>query len=253
MNLILLEKQELLDSTVRLADRRAEHLVHVLGVQPGDCLRVGVIDGPMGQGEVKAVTRRHPFQVEIGVRFPPGGEERPAERPFIDLLLALPRPIMLRRIFSQATALGVGTLFLTNARRVEKSFWHATLLNEEEYRPHLLQGLEQAVDTMVPEVSIHKGFKPFIKEFLPSRLGHYSHLLIAHPDRPASLKEVMVGKPERVLVAIGPEGGWIDYEMDKFAECGFTAFSLGKRILKVDTAVVAIHARIAERRDDFKP
>jgi RsmE family RNA methyltransferase len=251
MNIILLEKQEIKNSAVLLTDRRAGHLVKVLQVKPGDSVRVGIIDGPMGNGAVLAVNSRYPFQVELEVQFPEKNAEKPAEKPFIDLLLALPRPIMLRRIFSQAAALGVGTIFITTAQRVEKSFWNATLLNEEEYRPHLLLGLEQAVDTMVPDVHIHERFKPFIEDILPERIQSYSHLLIAHPGSLATLKNVIVERPERVLLAIGPEGGWIDYEMDRFAECGFTTFSLGKRILKVDTAVVAIHGRISERREDF--
>lgn len=251
MNIILLEKQEIQNSAVLLTDRRAGHLVKVLQVKPGDSVRVGIIDGPMGSGAILAVHSRYPFQVELTVQFPQETEEKPAEKPFIDLLLALPRPIMLKRIFSQAAALGVGTIFITNAQRVEKSFWNATLLNEEEYRPLLLQGLEQAVDTMVPDVHIHQRFKPFIEDILPQRRKDYSHLLIAHPGSLTTLKHVVVERPERVLLAVGPEGGWIDYELDRLAECGFTAFSLGKRILKVDTAMVAIHGRISERRDDF--
>src|SRR5665647_254682 len=150
MNIILLEKQEVQGTRVLLTDRRAKHLIKVLQVQAGDMVRIGIIDGPKGRGRIAALCGKYPFQVELEVEF----AEEMAEKPPIDLLLALPRPIMLRRIFSQAAALGVGTIFITNAQRVEKSFWSATLLNEEEYRSHLLQGLEQAVDTRVPEVSV---------------------------------------------------------------------------------------------------
>jgi RsmE family RNA methyltransferase len=247
MNIILLEKQEIQGSRVLLTDRRAKHLIKVLQVKSGDTVRLGIIDGPRGGGRVVAFCNKYPFQVELEVQFT---EELP-ERPPIDLLLALPRPIMLRRIFSQAAALGVGAIFITHAQRVEKSFWNATLLNEEEYRPHLLQGLEQAVDTRVPEVFIYERFKPFVEDVLPSKIRAYSHLLIAHPGSSATLKSVIHEKPERILLAIGPEGGWIDYEMDRFAECGFASFSLGERILKVDTAVVAIHGRLSERSESF--
>ncbi len=247
MNIILIENQEIQGGRVLLIDRRAKHLIKVLQVQPGDTVRVGIIDGPKGCGKVVAICARFPFQVELEVEF----SADMAEKPPIDLLLALPRPIMLRRIFSQAAALGVGTIFITNAQRVEKSFWSATLLNEEEYRPHLLQGLEQAVDTRVPEVSIYERFKPFVEDVLPGRIAQYSHLLIAHPDAPGTLKTVITERPGRILLAVGPEGGWIDYEIDRFAECGFTAFSMGERILKVDTAVVALHGRLSERRESF--
>lgn len=246
MNIILLEKHEVQGTRVVLTDRRAKHLIKVLQVKLGDTVRIGIIDGPKGRGRVAALCSRYPFQVELEVEF----SEEMAGKPSIDLLLALPRPIMLRRIFSQAAALGVGTIFITNAQRVEKSFWSATLLNEEEYRPHLLQGLEQAVDTRMPEVFVFERFKPFIEDVLPERRG-YSHLLIAHPGSPATLKSVMAERPQRILLAVGPEGGWIDYEIDRFAECGFKSFSMGERILKVDTAVVALHGRLSERRESF--
>jgi len=247
MNIILIEKQEIQGARVLLADRRAKHLIKVLQVQPGDTVRIGIIGGPKGCGKVVALAVRFPFQVELEVEF---AADMP-EKPPIDLLLALPRPIMLRRIFSQAAALGVGTIFIINAQRVEKSFWSATLLNEEEYRPHLLQGLEQAVDTRVPEVSVYERFNPFIEDVLPGRMEGYSHLLIAHPNGPSTLKTVITEKPGRILLAVGPEGGWIDYEIDKFTKCGFAAFSMGERILKVDTAVVALHGRLSERRESF--
>lgn len=247
MNIILVEKQEVQGTRLLLTDRRAKHLIKVLQVQPGDMVRVGIIDGPKGRGRVVALFAKYPFEVELEVEF----AEEMAGKPPLDLLLALPRPIMLRRIFSQAAALGVGTIFITNAQRVEKSFWSATLLNEEEYRPHLLQGLEQAVDTRVPEVCVYERFKPFIEDVLPERMKEYSHLLIAHPGSQATLKNVIIERPERILLAVGPEGGWIDYEIDRFAECGFKSFSMGERILKVDTAVVALHGRLSERRESF--
>jgi RsmE family RNA methyltransferase len=51
--------------------------------------------------------------------------------------------------------------------------------------------------------------------------------------------------PQRpICLAIGPEGGWNDYEVDRFIQAGFRAFSMGERILQVDTAVVALLAQI---------
>ncbi|MEK6202085.1 MAG: 16S rRNA (uracil(1498)-N(3))-methyltransferase [Desulfobulbaceae bacterium] len=247
MNIILVEKLEIQGGRVLLTDRRAKHLIKVLHVQSGDTVRVGIIDGPKGRGKVAALCAKYPFQVELEVQF----AEEMAEKPPIDLLLALPRPIMLKRIFSQAAALGVGTIFITHAQRVEKSFWSATLLNEEEYRPHLLQGLEQAVDTRVPEISVHERFKPLVEDVLPEKIKEYSHLLIAHPGSTATLRTLIPERPGRILLAVGPEGGWIDYEIDRFAECGFKSFSMGERILKVDTAVVALHGRLSERRESL--
>jgi len=247
MNIILVDKLEIQGGRVLLVDRRAKHLIKVLQVQAGDTVRVGIIDGPKGRGKVAALCAKYPFQVELEVQF----AEEMAGKPPVDLLLALPRPIMLKRIFSQAAALGVGTIFITHAQRVEKSFWSATLLNEEEYRPHLLQGLEQAVDTRVPEVSVHERFKSLVEDVLPEKIKEYSHLLIAHPGSPATLKTLIPERPGRILLAVGPEGGWIDSEINRFVECGFKSFSIGERILKVDTAVVALHGRLSERRESL--
>jgi len=246
MNIILLEAEEANSQTVVLADRRAEHIIRVLGVKVGDNLRVGVINGSEGTGTVLSIAKKRPYTVELAVKLT--AKVRP--EPAIDLLLALPRPIMLKRIFSQATALGVGRFYLIHARRVEKSYWSGSILKEDQTRFQLLQGLEQAVDTRIPDVEIHRRFKPFVEDQLPLIKDIYSHLLVAHPEAGATLLQSMSGKPvSRVLLAIGPEGGWIDYEINKLSEQGFLSFTIGNRILKVDTAVVALHSRITQVRE----
>jgi RsmE family RNA methyltransferase len=158
---------------------------------------------------------------------------------------------MLKRILSQVTALGVGTIHLVNANRVEKSFWEAGILQPEEYHSHLLQGLEQAVDTRVPDLQLHRQFKPFIEDFFPTVAGKYRHLLVADPAGARRLGEVIDSDSHdgRIALAVGPEGGWVDYEVKKFQEQGFSCCTLGERILKVDTAVVALHARISALRE----
>lgn len=177
MNIILIEKKEVFGNRVVLTDYRAKHIVKILKSEVGDCLRMGVLDGYSGEATVTAVQRKFPFVVELslGLNNPPGPP------PAIDLLLALPRPIMLKRILSQVTALGIGTIYLVNANRVEKSFWDAGLLEEKEYRPHLIHGLEQAVDTRLPNIENYRHFRPFVEDVLPRLASQYSHLLLAHP------------------------------------------------------------------------
>ncbi len=243
MNIILIDKKELSENRVVLTDYRAKHIVKILKSEIGDCLRLGVINGDIGEATVTAVQRKFPFLVELSVELV--AEATP--RPVVDLLLALPRPIMLRRVLSQVTALGVGTIYLVNANRVEKSFWDAGLLEEKEYRPHLIHGLEQAVDTLLPNIRIHRRFRPFVEDVLPHLASQYSHLLLAHPLEEKKLSHCLDNcSTERVLYAVGPEGGWVDFEVEKLLAAGMQSFSLGARILKVDTAVVAIHSRISQ-------
>jgi len=245
MNIILAEAGEVFGHRLTLTDHRAKHIVKVLRAEAGDCVRVGLINGAMGTGTLAAITKKYPFSVVLDLKL----SEPPRSQPDLDLILALPRPIMLKRILSQVTALGVGTIHLINANRVEKSFWEAGILQPEEYNEHLLHGLEQAVDTRLPDVQFHPQFKPFIEDIFPSLAEKYRHCILAHPTGAERLGQVIAGKSGPIALAVGPEGGWVDFEVKKFQDQGFCCCSIGERILKVDTAVIALHARISALRE----
>ncbi len=238
MNILLFDQSELQDNQLILNDRRAEHIRKILRAGCGDQLKAGQINGPIGRATIQEIDKKRIIlQVELN------GPLRP--RPVTSLILALPRPIMLKRILSQATTLGVSNIYLINSRRVEKSFFHASLLEENNMLPHLLHGLEQAGDTWLPEVSIHQRFKPFIEDLLPEISENSPARLVAHPEATSFLPELIkIPLQQKVLLAIGPEGGWIDYEIDKFKEQGFQPFTLGPRILRVDTAVISLLAQL---------
>ncbi len=237
MNLILIEPKEAQSGQVRLTGRRAEHLRKILKVQPGDTVRVGIIGGLMGTGTIDAISRN---EVLLQVRV----ESPPPTKLGLSLILALPRPIMLKRVLAQAAALGVNHLFLINASRVEKSFFEASPIKDGDFSPYLQNGLEQAIDTIAPTVSVHQRFKPFVEDVVPGLA--VGRKLIAHPEGAKGLATFAASAktPGSILLAIGPEGGWVDYEITKFTEAGFQPFSLGPRILRVDTAVPAIIAQI---------
>lgn len=243
MNIILASSGEITAGRIRLTDHRAEHIIKVLRSRPGDIVRFGIINGGRGKAKILELKRKFPFSVDLQVDIL---EDIDRISP-IDLVLALPRPIMLKRVLSQVTAMGVGTIHLIQANRVEKSFWGSSIVSGEEFLPYLLQGLEQAVATRVPKVVVHRHFRPFIEDFFPSVRKQYGFLLLAHPDGGSSLQEELSEKisSRRVLLAVGPEGGWVKFEVEKFLEQGFAPCSIGERILKVDTAVIALHSRIS--------
>jgi len=240
MNIILADSYEITDKHLYLTDHRAEHIVKVLRSKVGDVVKFGIINGGKGEGEILTITKKYPFVVDLRVQI----FESVTEVQHIDLILALPRPIMLKRILSQVTALGVANIHLIHANRVEKSFWQASIVSENEFRPFLLHGLEQAVDTRLPEISVHRKFKPFIEDYFPNIKSQYHHTILAHPGGQSTLQQ-QISKGSKVALAVGPEGGWVDYEVDKFREQGFIDCTLGERILKVDTAVIALHSRIS--------
>ncbi|MBU0479499.1 MAG: 16S rRNA (uracil(1498)-N(3))-methyltransferase [Proteobacteria bacterium] len=243
MNLILLEQNEINGTSVVLADRRAKHLRKVLRVLPGDTVRVGIVNGPMGSGTVREIDQeRVALDLEIGVM--------PTAPPPLCLVLALPRPIMLKRVLAQATSLGVSEIHLIMAGRVEKSFFKASLLEKESLRDCLKLGLEQAVDTRLPIIQVHRKFKPFAEDLLPEIAANYPIRLLAHPDpESGEPRPVFANRETPALVAIGPEGGWVDFEVDLFRKQGLETFSLGPRILRVDTAVPAILSQILLLRE----
>jgi len=250
MNIILAEPDEITDHLIHLVDHRAEHIVKVLRSEVGDTVRIGIVNGGKGKGEILAIKKKYPFAVAIRIEI----SELQIVTPPLDLILALPRPIMLKRILSQMTALGVGAIHLIHANRVEKSFWEASIVAENGFRPFLLHGLEQAVDTHLPKICLHRKFKPFVEDYYPSIRDNYHHHLLAHPGGQTMTLNRIAGESGRAILAVGPEGGWVDYEVQKFREQGFNEYSIGERILKVDTAVIALHARISlliEQKEEF--
>ncbi|WP_175652838.1 16S rRNA (uracil(1498)-N(3))-methyltransferase [Pseudomonas sp. Marseille-P9899] len=234
MNLLLLEEADFIaaDRAV-LSDRRFTHMQDIHRVAVGDSLRVGRLGGLMGQATVE---RLEGHEAELSLRF---DQPPPAKLP-LTLVLALPRPKMLRRVFQTVATMGVAKLVLVNSYRVEKSFWQTPFLDPAAIRENLILGLEQARDTVLPEVIIEKRFKPFVEDRLPA-IAQDTLGLVGHPGNHPPCPR---GVDEPVTLAIGPEGGWIPYEIDLLGKAGLAPVQLGDRILRVETAVTALLARL---------
>ncbi|WP_120994776.1 16S rRNA (uracil(1498)-N(3))-methyltransferase [Stutzerimonas urumqiensis] len=234
MNLLLLGPDDFVGpGRVRLTDRRLRHLIEVHRSEAGATLRVGELGGQMGEGRILRLDDR---LAELDVSF---DRDPPAKLP-LTVILALPRPKMLRRVLQTIASMGVARLVLINSYRVEKSFWQTPFLAPAAIREQLILGLEQARDTRLPDVILEKRFKPFVEDRLPGLIAG-THALVGHPgDFPPCPR----GVDGAVSLAIGPEGGWIPYEVDKLVEAGMTPVQLGERILRVETAVTALIARL---------
>jgi len=203
-------------------------------VAPGRSVRVGLVDGPCGRAIVNgvedgAVTLQCVFESEA----PP--------RPRIDLLLALPRPKVLNRLWAQLAALGVGRIILTNAGKVERPYFDTHVLDPAHYRPLLIEGLQQACDTRMPLVSVHRQFRILIEDDLKALFPEGVRFM-ADPSASQLIDNAGRKRQHRLLLAVGPEGGWNDFERSLLAAHGFEAVTMGRRTLRSDTACIALLA-----------
>lgn len=235
LNLLLLHPKDFIaPGIVRITGRRLTHLREVTKTRPGDQLRAGLLEGALGSATLLHSDHQ---TAELSVAL----DTPPPEPLQAVLLLALPRPKVLLRCLRAATLLGVKEIHLLHSWRVDKSYWQTPLLAPQRLREALLLALEQARDTRLPRISLHRRFKPFVEDELEAVAGARARLL-AHPGAPQPLAGI--GGPS--LLAIGPEGGFIPYEVQSLTARGFRPVSLGARVLTVEVALAAALGRLGQ-------
>lgn len=233
MNIILLEPADWLDNDrVALTGRRFQHLNNVLAIKCGDTVRVGLINGKLGNGVIECIDNN---TVTLSVTL----SKNPVPRHPYHIILALPRPKMLRRVLRTAAEFGVDTLHLIHSYRVEKSYWQSPLLNQDNIENSLRAGLERSGDTQLPIVQLHRRFRPFVEDVLPNLLADRKGF-IAHPGE---YPKLVTGSGAASTVMIGPEGGFIPFELALAMDNGLQPCTLGRRILSVDTAITTVLAQ----------
>lgn len=227
MNIVLLHEQDFTSATeVSIGGSRAKHINTVLRASQGDCLKVGLLNHRLGDGVITTISAN---TITMVVTL---SHDAPPPRP-VHLVLALPRPKMLKRIVRTVAELGIKQLTLFNSYRVEKSYWQSPALQQRNIDEYLRLGLAQAGDTIMPKVDIEKRFKPFVEDRLPALVADR----LAYVAHPGTGSAPQAKASDATLLAIGPEGGFIPYEIEKLQACGLQLMALGERILRVETAV----------------
>lgn len=233
MNILLIEPGELDDELcTTITGRRARHMREVLDAGLAQSLRAGVVGGKLGVAHVEGL-----IGDTLRIRFEALSERPPPSK--LKLVLALPRPKALKRVLMSVTSLGIKDITLLNAYRVEKAYWSATQMREEYIRSACLLGLEQACDTVLPKIRIERLFKPFVQDRLPELIKG-SEAYVGHPHAERSAPSQVEGC---VTLAIGPEGGFIPYELELLQVAGFQPVRLGHRVLKTETAIAFLVGR----------
>lgn len=235
MNRLILFPSDLLDeSSAILADRRAQHIRSVLKAQIGDSIRFGLLNGPIG---LARLVEDNDSGLCLHLEYT---DETPTPHIPCTLVLALPRPKVARRLIEAICTLGVEQLHLINSYKVDKSYWQSHYLHEEKLQQQLLLGLEQSGSTHIPKIFQHQRFRPFTEDIFPELIRGKTGLL-AHPH---SENECPADIETPSVLVVGPEGGFTEFEVDLLQAQGAFPVSLGKRILRVETAVPALIGRL---------
>lgn len=233
MNIVLLDPRQTQSEIWTIsAKRQLEHLQTHLDIQVGDTLKVGIREGKRYLTEIIEIT-------EKTVRLKPLKEEAvPAKLP-VTLIVALPRPKVLRRLIMDAATLGVENIILLHSYRVDKSYWQTPFLQQLDHYIEL--GLEQAGDTIAPKIELYKRFKPFVEDVLPTLISTDCPAYVAHPYAENKMPFAI---EQPCTVVIGPEGGFIPYEIDLLIKNGCQAVSLGNRIIRTETVIPYVLGRL---------
>jgi len=234
VNCILLSEAEITGNLAELSDERATHIRSVLRKTVGDSIKIGRLHGPLGVGTIQQLERTGSAkQAATRCVLTCNWGDVPA-RPQLDLLLAVPRPKVLRRLWAQLATLGVRRIYLCNADKVERYYFDSHVIEPSTYEPLLIEGLQQAVDTHVPRVEVHRYFRRLVEDQLADFAGAK---YVLDPSGGGDLRDL----PEQLecVLAIGPEGGWSGFELDLLQANGFECQGFGSRILRSDTACIA--------------
>ena len=257
MNLILFEADEVVTDgsteTVSIGvnkdDRRYVHCTTILKVESGSVCRVGIIGGDMHDARIEDLNSEGMKFVFNRTIVRP---VRPQSDMNISLILAMPRPKVLDRLWAVFAQLGFRRVMLINAERVEKQYFHTHVVTESNYRPKLIKGLEQAsVSTRLPEVSVDKRA---LDVFLAKRLDvafppDKTNRFVCHPESAEGTSVPSFDLSKETVIALGPEGGWLDYEIAQLRERGFIPVTCSSRVFTTDVAVIALTAAITSRLD----
>lgn len=236
VNLLLLEEKDFIaPGRVEISDRRFLQLRDIIKLEKGKTFRAGMINGKTGTA---TVTDYSGSSATLAVEF---AAAPPAALP-VTLVCALPRPQTFHKVLHGAITMGVKDLWFIHSRKVEKSYWQASVLQDEAVDKEVRLALEQCGDTIYPRIEYRQRFKPFVEDELPGLISAADAAIFGHP-RSSAKPEDFTGK--KVVLLIGPEGGFSDYEIEKLTAAGVTGVTLGDRVLRTEFAVAALLAKLA--------
>lgn len=241
MNLLLLSEAEVVDSTATISGPRVTHIRAVLKKGPGDSVRAAVARKGRTVAEI--------LKFEGDTAFLRLGPLRQVPPPDVHVVVALPRPKALSRLVASAASFGLSSLTLVNAWKVEKSYFASPRLEPARLFEDAWLGCEQGAQTWPPSIRVFTRLVPFLKDEVPRLFPQGAKKLLLHPHAEVTLDAVLresdPRKREALVLAFGPEGGFIEAEIESFREAGFEAVRINTGPLKTEVALCAVLGQVA--------
>ena len=228
MNIFLVRNQELISlNTAVVSLERLEEALNIKQLKVGHEIEMGLEESGLGRAKITAInglTAKLNFTIH----------SRAAPQRDIHVMMAIPRPQMLKRVFETTATLGIRKLVLLLSDNSQKSYAQSKRVSHEFAVKCYERGMQQGTLTSWPEFEIYPNLDGFLCE--KDRFSMYSQKLVAEPRANCKLLDFreMVGNGI-VLLGIGPEAGWSEREMNLLGKQGFNSFSLGSHIMRVET------------------
>jgi 16S rRNA (uracil1498-N3)-methyltransferase len=209
-----------------LIGAHANHLTRVLRATEGQEFDI-VAGGTVHRGRIMKISEgRVDFEL---------GEELPAVAlANVTLCLAIFKFDRMEWAIEKCTELGVARIVPVIARRSDAHLVAAGVKRAERWRRIGLQASEQSRRTVPPVVTDPKKLQDILD------LGKV-RIVLSEYEKQVQLRDLVESDSEssEVVLAIGPEGGWTDDELEGFRKSQWSAASLGLTILRAETAAIA--------------
>jgi 16S rRNA (uracil1498-N3)-methyltransferase len=218
-----------------LTGAHADHLVRVLRAQAGQEFDIAA-GNEVRRGKIVRIA-------DGRVEFDLGERIELAASASITLVLSIFKFDRMEWAIEKCTELGVARIVPVIAQRTEKHLAGAALKRVERWQRLARQASEQSRRPAVPEIALPIKLQDAVGMSAPARI------VLAETERKVHLKE-LIPMDEDVVLACGPEGGWIEDELKRFREAGWVRASLGDTILRAETAAIAATAIAVSCRAD---
>lgn len=229
-----IEKEQLSENTALITGEEAQHISRVLRMKKGD--EVTLCDGEGNFYEAR-LTDFNEKSVEAEILSVRRAETEPRVK--LSIFQGVPKNPKLETIVQKLTEIGATAVVPMDTQRAVAKLDKSAKV--ERLRKIAREAAKQSKRGIIPTVSDTMSFKDAIKEAAKANL-----MIIAYEEEhETSLKSALQGKtPESVSVLIGPEGGFEKEEVEKAVALGAVSVTLGKRILRTETAPIAISSAI---------